>query len=92
MCETEIMEHLDIASNLVLEAHTKDPESDTFDQAGILTGKEIVLSYLEHGEFGVAVEHLLYMIHESEIFYPKSKLTALHEIAKKLNVVNNYVP
>lgn len=91
MCEAEIIEYLNIASNLISEAHSENPESDVFEQAGILTGKEIVLSYIDHRELGVAIEHLLYIVHESEVSYPQSKLVALHEIAKKLKVEYNYV-
>lgn len=37
------------------------------DQAGLRNGKEIVINYLSHGEPGVALEHLVYMVQETGI-------------------------
>lgn len=37
------------------------------DQAGLQNGKEIVMDYLSHGESGVALEHLVYMVQETGI-------------------------
>ena len=37
------------------------------DQAGLRDGKEIVMDYLSHGEAGVALEHLVYMVKETGI-------------------------
>jgi hypothetical protein len=37
------------------------------DQAGLIDGVSIVEDYLRHGEPGVALEHLIYMIHEPRL-------------------------
>ncbi len=37
------------------------------DQAGLIDGVSIVEDYLRHGEVGVALEHLIYMIHEPSL-------------------------
>jgi hypothetical protein len=37
------------------------------DQAGLVDGVSIVEDYLRHGEAGVALEHLVYMIHEPRL-------------------------
>lgn len=37
------------------------------DQAGLRDGKEIVVDYLCHGEPGIALEHLIYIVQETSI-------------------------
>ena len=37
------------------------------DQAGLIDGVSIVEDYLRHGEAGVALEHLIYMIEEPRL-------------------------
>lgn len=37
------------------------------DQAGLIDGVSIVEDYLRDGETGVALEHLIYMIHEPRL-------------------------
>jgi len=91
MHKSEIIEYLNIASELISEAYSKDSNSDVFEQAGILSGREIVLDYINHGELAVAVEHLLYMVHESGISFPEEKLSSLHKLARNLKVPNGYV-
>ncbi len=39
----------------------------TLDQEGLRNGKEIVSDYFTHGEVGLALEHLVYMIIETGI-------------------------
>lgn len=36
----------------------------TLDQSGLENGAEVVVDYLQHGEAGLAYEHLIYMITE----------------------------
>jgi hypothetical protein len=55
-----------------------------------LDGREIIRDYVEHNEWGVAFEHLLYMIHESEIDFPDDELRELHSIAKLNGLRNPY--
>ncbi len=53
------------------------PTGSVLDQIGLKDGKEIVLDYLNHREIGLALEHLMYMIKETDL--PISA-----EIAQKL--------
>jgi hypothetical protein len=43
------------------------PAGSALDQAGLRDGREIVVDFLLHGEAGLALEHLVYMIHETGI-------------------------
>jgi len=45
---------------------TPEPGS-ALDQYGLRDGEEIILDYLRHNEWGVAFEHLIYMITETDI-------------------------
>ncbi|TWU07173.1 hypothetical protein CA54_55780 [Symmachiella macrocystis] len=51
-----------------LFATTGTPEAEsTLDQAGLKDGAMIVRDYVDHGEQGIAFEHLIYMITEPNI-------------------------
>lgn len=78
----KLLEVTEKAKGLIEELHRTDPLNPTFDQVGILDGRENITEYLEHNEWGVAFEHLLYMIHESGIAFPENELLELHSIAK----------
>ena len=80
----------EIAQQLILELHTSDPTNVTFEQVGLLDGLEQVLDFLKHGERGLALEHLLYMIHESDIPYPRDIMLEIHEIARLFKNMRNY--
>lgn len=44
------------------------PEPDSeLDQVGLRDGQSIVMDYVRHGEEGLAAEHLLYMVSETEV-------------------------
>ena len=43
------------------------PPGSALDQLGLRDGKETVLDYLSHGEPGLALEHLVYMVKEAGI-------------------------
>jgi len=90
MYQSEIEVYLSDARELIIELYSKDPENESFDQAGIFNGYEIATDYIKHGELAIAVKHLLYMIYESEIQFPKEKLVLLHSIAEKLSINNSY--
>ena len=79
-----------IAHALIAEMHAANPNDETFDQVGLLDGDSIVADYLEHGEWGLAIEHVLYMVHESNIDFPDDELAALHALAKRFFVPNSY--
>jgi hypothetical protein len=46
------------------EAGGTPAPGSALDQAGLRDGGEVVLDFLRHGEPGLALEHLLYMIQE----------------------------
>ena len=79
-----------IADSLIRELHATNPNDETFDQLGILDGHSHVEKYLEHGEWGLAIEHVLYMVHESNIDFPDDELTALHALAERLGILHSY--
>jgi hypothetical protein len=85
-----IRTHCATAQSLIAELRRVNPEDETFDQLGILDGHTIVAEFLDHGEFGVAIEHVLYMVHESNISFPAEELNALHALAEELGIRNNY--
>lgn len=86
----EIRELCSAAQKLINTLYSYDPDNETFEQIGILNGKEIVLDYLEHGEVILALEHIFYMVYESEINYPKNQLDRLNSIAFEFGAKNNY--
>lgn len=75
---------------LIHELHKTDPDNETFTQVGLLDGRDIVVDYLSQNEIGTALEHLLYMIHESDIAFDADQVTCLHELAAELGVCNHY--
>jgi len=80
-----------LAQKLIDQLQSSDSNNETFEQSGILNGQEIVIDYIKHGELGLSLEHLLYMIHESCITFPLNELGKLHSLANELGVRNNYV-
>ena len=81
---------VELAQKLIDDLYDEDPNGNTFTQRGFLDGKQIVLDYIEHNEFGCAVMHLLYMIHESEIDFPMQIKKEVHQIAKNNNIENYF--
>jgi hypothetical protein len=55
------------------------PPGSSLDQLGLLDGDRLVLDYLEHGESGVALEHLVYMAEASELPLPRSTLRLIEQ-------------
>ena len=70
--------------------HVRAPDDRTFSQLGILDGESTVLDYLQHGELGCAVHHLLYVVHESNIDVPANDVRTLHRIAEAIGEPNYY--
>ena len=81
----------DSIQSLISDLHVKDPQNETFDQEGFLNGSAIIKDYLAEGEYGIAVEHLIYMVYESELVFPSEIIKELHAIASKLSVKNPYL-
>jgi hypothetical protein len=60
----ELVALLDQAFAAVGHAPAK---GSALDQAGFLNGAEIVEDFLVHGEPGLALEHLIYMVYEPDL-------------------------
>ncbi len=56
------------------------------DQAGLRNGIEIVDDYLTHGEAGLALEHLIYMISEPPLRMSASSLADIQRVAEELGM------
>ena len=56
------------------------------DQAGLRDGLRIVRDYLEHGECGVAIDHVLYMIRELDLTNPADTYVALRGAATAMKL------
>ena len=80
----------EIAHRLIHELHQVDPANETFSQVGLLDGRDTVFDYLSHNELGVALDHLLYMIHESDIVFDMHDVARLHDIAQQFEIRNHY--
>ena len=57
-----------------------------FDQAGLKDGLQIVCDYVRAGEAGVALDHLRYMIKETEILLSAPTTAALDDVCRRLKV------
>lgn len=66
----DLLEVLDEVSTLMSAAYAQlspVPDDHPLAQSGLENGAEIVLDYIAHGEAGVALDHLLYMIKEPSL-------------------------
>jgi hypothetical protein len=88
--EAFILESAKLARQLIIELYKDDPTHETFEQVGLLDGAEEVRDYLEHNEIGLAVEHLLYMVHEADIQFPRDRMLRLHQLAERMGLENSY--
>lgn len=61
------------------------PDS-ALDQAGLKDGKQIVMEFIHHGELGLAIEHLVYMIEETDISISNALRNQILEIASGMNM------
>ncbi len=87
---SKIHKAAEIAQLLIAELHASDPNNATFEQVGLLDGQSVVSDFINQGEWELALEHVLYMIHESEIPFPSDLMLELHAIAKAYGVENYY--
>ncbi len=88
--EAYLIELATLAQKIILELHCKEPENDTFEQEGIIDGLSVIKEFVSQNEIGIAIEHLLYMVYESDISYPKEKLAELCLLASKYKTNNCY--
>jgi len=80
----------ELAHRLIGELKARAPNHSTFEQVGLLDGREMVFADLDAGERGCALDHLLYMVHEAAIEFPKEKVLALHQLADAWGQANHY--
>jgi hypothetical protein len=71
---------------------TSEIAGTRFDQAGLSNGLKIVEDYVRAGELGVAFDHLLYMVAESEIPLSSSGVHFLEETAAAFGLPSPRVP
>lgn len=61
------------------------------DQAGLTDGVGIVEDYLEHNEAGVALEHLIYMVHEPPLSISVETFQLIERAARGLGIEPDWV-
>jgi len=71
--------------------YRRNSSDETFEQNGIINGQDIIEGYLKNNEIGLAVEHLLYMVHESNITLSTTETNTLNDVLLKLGIDNVYV-
>jgi hypothetical protein len=54
------------------------------DQSGLRDGLEIIRDYLQHGEAGVAFEHLLYMLTELDLVLPADVYALIEQAGNQM--------
>jgi hypothetical protein len=86
-----IIKLAELAQKLIFELHTQEPDNKTFEQQGILNGLPIITDFIDEGEIGLAIEHLLYMVYESDISFPTENIQELNNLASKYEKSNLYV-
>ena len=67
-------------------ATPKPADDSPLSQAGLREGDSIIRDYLEHGEAGVAFEHLIYMITETGLRLSEESRRELMEIGQALGI------
>ena len=62
------------------------PPDSRLDQAGLVDGSSIVIDYIEHGELGLAFDHVIYMIVEPPIRISPACFNLVSDLGKSLRV------
>lgn len=88
--EENLLELSQTAQDLILDLQGREPDNETFEQEGIIDGLAIIKNFVKENEIGIAIEHLLYMVHESDISYPSESLENLHKLVAKYKTNNYY--
>ena len=85
--KNSLKKKITLLTNAILNKEWHDEITiSTNESAGILDGKQIILEFLEHNEYGCAFEHLSYVINESNIKLNSEQIIELNEIGQKLNI------
>jgi len=64
-------------------------EQSNIESLGIKDGKQIIAEYLEYREYGIAYEHLAYIITECEIKLNVKQKNRMNKIADRMNLERN---
>lgn len=64
----------------------KPSENNVFDQEGLVNCHSIIENYINNNEMGLALEHLLYVIFETEIRFPINEKVELNNVAKSMGL------
>ncbi|QNN22935.1 hypothetical protein HED60_11880 [Planctomycetales bacterium ZRK34] len=68
------------------------PSTDSpLNQCGLRDGFQIISDYLAHGEIGLALGHLLYMVSELALDLPAQVRADIHQAAKLLGVLHPWL-
>lgn len=86
----QVLESADLAQELILQLHERDPGHETFEQLGLLDGEDTVMDYIDQGDLVPALERLLYMVHEADIPFPRDMVLNLHRMANQIGAHNHY--
>ncbi len=62
---------------------TPQPGS-ALDQLGLRDGLEIIRDYLQYGEYGLAFEHLLYMVKELDLVLPRDVYVLIERAGSRM--------
>jgi hypothetical protein len=65
--------------------HSPEPGS-ALDQAGLRDGGDIISDYLCHGEHGLALEHLIYMVREPSLPISRETFTLIDQAGRTLGM------
>ncbi|MCP1604087.1 hypothetical protein [Pseudomonas citronellolis] len=91
----DLSEVLDEVSALMSAAYAQlgpIPDDHSLAQAGLENGAEIVLDYLAHGEAGIALEHLFYMIKEPPLAISAKSAEKLARVAEAFGTPLSWCP
>jgi hypothetical protein len=75
----------------LMKFNNKPPKDHTLSQGGFYDGSEIVNDYIDHNECGIALEHLLYMASEGEVYISLNTLNSLYKLSNYFEIdINKY--
>lgn len=78
--------------NSEFEKVNNEPDKDSpLNQLGLRNGLEIINEYIIVREFGLAFEHVLYMVYETGIKIDKSSSEIIIELSKKMNIPIDHI-
>jgi hypothetical protein len=73
------------------EVGDKPTPGSALDQAGLADGSAIIEDYLDHNEAGVALEHLVYMIHEPRLPISAGTFRLIEQAAELIGVETDLI-